>query len=335
MKLKSLMLVAMSLLVFAIVACAQSVVFPTPLPTATPAPTATPIVFPTPLPTATPFALPSPVPTATPAMVVFPTPLPTATPFSLPSPVPTATPAVVVFPTPLPTATPVVFPTPLPTSTPVSTFSGIDDVDAVPLRGTTGGSYGVGFEFASNAEWCEINRCILTPSHVVGYRERHGHNVEIDGILHSPFVLKSAREPDMAVVWGAPVDRPGFTQFILAPSTADVRSGDPVRIVAIDFLRDEGMPVQPVQVVLDAVVSRVDVDSGKFWVTAPIVFPGNAGGVVLNANMEVVGMIIEQIYESKGDVRNVRPLRGVAIDIDTIRSTLCEWEFLEAAQCRR
>ena len=328
MKLKSLMLTATSLIAFAIVSCAQSVVFPTPLPTATPAPTATPIVFPTPLPTATPFALPSPAPTATPVVVVFPTPLPTATPISLPSPVPTATPAVVVFPTPLPTATP------MPTTTPVPAFSGIDDVDVVPLGGATL-LYGVGFEFASNAEWCEINRCILTPSHVVGYRERHGHSVKIDGILHSPFVVKSARDPDMAVVWGDPVDRPGFTQFVLAPPTADVRSGDPVRIVAIDFLRDEGMPVLPVQVVLDAVVSRVDVDSGKFWVTAPIVFPGNAGGVVLNADMEVVGMIIERIFELKDGEKIPRPLRGVAIGIDTIRGKLCEWEVLEAAQCRR
>ena len=79
MKLKMSLLFTASVSAMIVLACSE-VVFPTPLPTATPAPTATPIVFPTPLPTATPFAVvfPTPLPTVTPA--------PTATPMSVPEP---------------------------------------------------------------------------------------------------------------------------------------------------------------------------------------------------------------------------------------------------------
>jgi chitinase len=71
---------------------------PTPMPTATPAPTATP----TPMPTATPAptTTPTPMPTATPAPTTTPIPMPTATP------VPTATPTPQPTATPVPTATP-------------------------------------------------------------------------------------------------------------------------------------------------------------------------------------------------------------------------------------
>lgn len=366
MKLKSLMLTATSLVAFAIVACAQSVVFPTPLPTATPAPTATPIVFPTPLPTATPFSLPSPVPTATPAVVVFPTPLPTATPITLPRPAPTAPTATpIVFPTPLPTATPVVFPspvptatpavvvfpTPLPTATPISLtinarksadpFATISGVKVVPLLGA---GRGTGFAFASTTDQCKSGRCILTAQHVAGVA-RTGRIVKTirGGSFHGEGLWGNVIESDpqhtgldIGVVYVATQDgAAGLTQFQFAIGDETVRVGQAVRVVALDIY-DPIEPFGPVgtlvdQRVIDGIVSGINEPGIEFSITGDI-WRGHSGSVVLDENMRVIGMVtrslnINQAGRTQGTVAR-------AVHVDAIRGKLCEWEVLEGADCR-
>ena len=95
--LRTIALLALTLLAF--VACAQAT--PIPGPTATPAPAST----------ASPTPMPTPTPTATPTL--------TYTPASPPTPTPTPTPEPTTTPTPEPTATPT--PTPISTPSPAAT----------------------------------------------------------------------------------------------------------------------------------------------------------------------------------------------------------------------
>ena len=353
MKLKSLLFLVASLASMLAFACSE-VVFPTPLPTATPAPTATPIVFPTPLPTATPFALPSPLPAATPAVVVFPTPLPTATPITLPSPVPTATPAVVVFPTPLPTATPItlpspvpvstpvptatpiVFPSPLPTSTPAPTatppFASISNVEVVSLRrrATNGDlTSGIGSVFVTDVDRCAAPWvCILTAAHFSGYEgEESVFDTQI-GVGEYAFlsdgVSDSSRLTDLAVIRTKSPHLSGLTPFALAPYDASVRPsvrpGDAIRVVVMDWYRISGTTTTFVEQRLeDGIVSRVGADD--FSVTGQF-SEGHKGGVVLNSDMQVIGIV-------KHSLTNL----GIAIDVDLIRLQLCIWRYLVGTAC--
>ena len=363
MKLKLLLLTTASLIAFAIVACAQSVVFPTPLPTATPAPTATPIVFPTPLPTATPFSLPSPVPTATPAVVVFPTPLPTATPITLPSPVPTATPAVVVFPTPLPTATPialpspvptatpavVVFPTPLPTATPISLtinarnlaepFETISAAKVIPLqrKGT-----GTGFAFASPHEVCKKSACILTAEHVVGstsplYPVKTLTGGTFNSLPH--FLAVSSSDPeqnglDIAVVRVLIHDRiPDLTRFEFAMGEETVRVGQAVRVIVLDIYTPLGRRDQVAeQRVVDGIVSSINEPGIEFSITGDLL-DGHSGSVVLDENMRVIGMVTRAL-DIRSPAGRIRGSVARAVHVDAIRGKLCEWGYLAGAPCR-
>ena len=354
MKLKSLMLTATSLIAFAIVACSE-VVFPTPLPTATPAPTATPIVFPTPLPTATPFALPSPVPTATPAVVVFPTPLPTPTPIALPSPVPTATPAVVVFPTPLPTATPitlpspvptatpavVVFPTPLPTATPVpAPFASISDVEVLSIfavkevsrRSNRIEGWGIGFGFAASKDECaEPWVCILTAEHVAvkddvkypiySWPEGHGWFRLSDAASHSNDL------EDVAVIRTESVGTDGITRFEVAPKGTQVKAGDMIRVATIDmFSVASGREIVTKQRVIDGMVASV-FQNRYFVITGGDFVEGHSGSVVLNTDMQVIGMLTA--------VRRYDGFQRYRVrHVDVIRDLLCDWGYLVGSDCR-
>ena len=356
MKLKMLLLLAASALSVIVLACSE-VVFPTPLPTATPAPTATPIVFPTPLPTATPFSIPSPLPTATPAPIIFPTPLPTATPaptatpVSIPSPLPTSTPSALVLPTPLPTATPaptatpVVFPTPLPTAKPAPTvFAGIGDVRVVLVGSEHTGpwEFGVGFAFKSSHEKCSGRFvCFLTVEHVVGPggEDRgepvHGRVVGEGWTQLYPtgYPLHSDDDLDLSVVMTYQLRLPGVSLLRFAPPGTPVSVNAPVRVVAMDpqFRFDPS----PRQRVLDGVVSDIESNGDNFVLTAET-FPGNSGAVVLNADMQVVGMIVGG-YPSPPTEEGVvvrASARSLAVHVDAIRGKLCEWGYLTGSDCR-
>ena len=360
MKLKLIMATVVSLIAVAAVACTE-VVFPTPLPTATPAPTATPIVFPTPLPTATPVTLPSPVAAATPPVVVFPTPLPTATPFVIPTAVPTATALSVVFPTPLPTATPfvvptavptatplsVVFPTPLPTATPISLtinarflnppFATIDAVKVIPLQGDGSGT---GFAFATSFKFCHANPCILTAAHVAG---RGGGSHLVNTITNGSFQrgeflghsvrsdernVVTRRGLDIAVVAVNRVSRVGdLTRFEFAVGDETVRVGEAVRVVALDIYERLGLGTVADQRVIDGIVSSINEPGIEFSITAQLL-PGHSGGVVLNENMEVIGMVSDR-FNVGGRAAAVR-----VVHVDAIRGKLCEWGYLVGSACR-
>ncbi len=360
MKLKMLLLFAASVSSVIVLACSE-VVFPTPLPTATPAPTATPIVFPTPLPTATPFSIPSPLHTATPSAIIFPTPLPTATPaptatpVSIPSPLPTATPSALVLPTPLPTATPaptaaVEFPTPLPTATPAPTatpvsfpsaaFANIGDVKVVQLHHAAedGDKYGVGFAFQSSHRDC-LGRyvCLLTVEHgvvesVVDARMRKTFRARVKGFgwrvflpKDEPIIRHNDDDLDVAVVrqWRESV--PGVSVLELAPPGTKIEVNDPVRVVAIDTHLGPGLH----QWSLDGVVSGISRDGARFMLTAET-FDGNSGSVVLNTDMQVIGMIVGG-YDRPPTKRGVvvrASDRSQAVHVDAIRQKLREWGYL-------
>ena len=383
MKIKMLLLFAALVSSVIVLACSE-VVFPTPLPTATPAPTATPIVFPTPLPTATPFAVvfpthvptatpaptatPSPVPTASPISVVFPTPLPTATPFAVvfPTHLPTATPAPtstpIAVPIPLPTATPlsVVFPTPLPTATPAPTstpiaisrpgnrstdspaFLYIEAARVMPLNARE--NWGVGFRFASNHPNCRGKACLIAPKHVVS--EYRGFGTEVrDGSAYRKGVRLSGGASDqdasldIAVVPAGPIsDVPaldGLTKWAFAPRDS-VEVGDSVRVVTFDFhakeRTDEGVAIQ---IVLDGIVSRITKDGEEFMLTTSTL-KGNSGGVVLNEDMQVIGMVKAalQYRHPFGAAPEDIPFRTYAVHVDAIRDKLCEWGYLTGSDCR-
>ena len=380
MKLKILLLFAASMSSVIVLACSE-VVFPTPLPTATPAPTATPITFPTPLPTATPFAVvfptrlptvtpvptatpisvPSPVPTSKPSAIVFPTPLPTATPaptatpISVPSPVPTATPLSVVFPTALPTATPA------PTATPISLtnryvsrsspFASIHLAKVQPLFRKTSrydiriGGYGSGFAFKTKSDKCADYVCLLTAHHVVGSKSVEGDVYDAtnrrrpqasDRLTGSP----SDADPDLDIAVVRDVRRitEGLWPFAFAASGTPVLVGDPIRVVAIDFYEDGRGQWQADQMVLSGVISRSADDNDLFMIDAPLI-KGNSGGVVLNVDMEVIGMVVAQLeygygHQVDGSGRLELRSRNFAVSVDAIRDKLCEWEYLTGSDCR-
>ena len=343
-----LLLFTASLLSVIVVACSE-VVFPTPLPTATPAPTATPIVFPTHLPTATPLR-PSPLPTSTPPAIVFPTPLPTATPaptatpISIPSPLPTATPvrlptppptatpislpSPVAFPTPLPTATPVLFPTSLPTATPVSlrirphpgpdAFARVAEVKVMPLDGESG--WGAAFQFKGTGD-CVDRVCLLTVQHVVG--DASGDDLgdwgaEIwDGSQYPPetrLVYKGPKHAnatlDIAVVVADFGKADGLSRLEFAAPGTEVVVGEPVRVVTFDFYEhDKTQEWHADQMVLSGIVSRVTDRDVEFMIDAPLI-KGNSGGVVLNAAMRVIGMVTGQLQAGYVGNNDRDPIRS-------------------------
>lgn len=363
-------LLGASVLVIVSVACAATeyptplptatpFVLPSPLPTATPAPTATPIVLPSPLPTATPQSVvyPTPLPTATPAptatpiVIVLPSPLPTSTPVVLPTPMPTPTPQSFVYPTPLPTATPVVIPTALPTPTPIApgvrwqqgAFAGLS---RDPLNGVLpvqNDKYQVGTAFVIDTAKCQRPRmCLLTAGHVADgdWPRPRLWLYKRDAYLRELIQLggvKRAADIDLAVAYLEEKRGPDLKMWELAPEDYKLQLGQPLRAVVIDFRRSPGGDIETYEpYVLDGVVASVSPDRKTFMFSSGTI-PGNSGGVVLNANMQVVGLvthgytlILPAIGYPDIRIRDVpSPGRTRAVHIHAIRQQLREWGLLD------
>ena len=111
-----------------------------------------------------------------------------------------------------------------------------------------------------------------------------------------------------------------------APPGTRIEVNDPVRVVAIDTHLGPGLH----QWSLDGVVSGISRDGAKFMLTAET-FSGNSGSVVLNADMQVIGMIVGG-YNSppttKGGVVVRASARSQAVHVDAIRRKLQEWGYL-------
>ena len=328
----------------------------TPVPTATPIaipsplPTATPqsVVFPTPLPTATPFAWPSPLPTSTPAptatpmSVRIPTPLPTATPFAVPSPLPTSTPA--------PTATPVTvrFPTPLPTATPIAVTSEFQNMDEVAKKGVARISTGctVGLQSHGTAWLVKTDKddgqILLSARHVICESPRRwgdsstgiewpiggrwgpgglvlsvvAHSEELDVVLLKPnapdFDLSQWLHKWELVDWA---DAPGLGDSVRHLTTRDVR-------------KERLDPLDIVPFVSDGVVSWAD---GTVLHTNTSSMGGESGGIIVNADMEAIGLI-RNVYLTlprvEGGYRRSTGLTTVSTHALAIREFLIDEGYL-------
>ena len=322
----------------------------TPVPTATPIaipsplPTATPlsIVFPTPLPTATPFVWPSPLPTATPVSLEFPTPLPTATPFAVPSPLPTSTPA--------PTATPVSvrFPTPLPTATPLALASEFQNMDEVAKKGVARIATGceVGLRSHGTAWLVKTDKddghMLLSARHVIcESRGRWGdsstaiewplggrwgpgglvlsvaaHSEELDLVLLKP----NAEDFDLSQ-W--------LHKWELVDFSDEPGLGDDVRHLTTRDVRKERLdPLDIVPFVSDGVVSWAD---GEVLHTNTSSMGGESGGVIVNADMEAIGLI-RNVYLTlprvEGGYRRATGLTTISTHALAIRQFLIDEGYL-------
>ncbi len=335
----------------ALAACNTEHTHPTqePIPTATPAPTATPVAIPSPLPTATPVSIefPTPLPTATPPAI--PTALPTATPIAIPPPLPTSTPAptatpvVFRYPTPLPTATPaptatpvsIRFPTPLPTATPTSRisfpqaapFAGVDEwikngIVAIETIYEPQHRNRQGTAWAASNSRGEV--CLITALHVAaGYTERiQGHDVPIqkttrivssrEGHRGLTFEWRSVSpNDDLAVL--ATESQIRLPLWNLASSNVRINVGDRILMMGYEFI--DGDPVEPY--VTSGIITRAPYFSNKSDGTSLIFFDadadnGTSGGVVLNTEMQVIGMVLG----------NRGPGKTVGLHINEITETL-------------
>lgn len=324
---------------------------PTAIATVTPIPTATPIVIPSPLPTATPMSIvfPTPRPTVTPVVIRYPTPLPTATPLALPAPLPTSTPAptatpiVIRYPTPLPTATPaptatpvsIRFPTPLPTATPApaiaraqsNEFAGLDrwlrnGVVAIETH------YEPRYRNRRGTAWAANNAhgetCLITALNIAAaYTERrNGHDIPVNKTTRIISTRENHRglnfgwrtvspKDDLAVL--ATESQIRLPLWNLAASNVRISVGERVLVVGYDFI--DGDPVEPY--VTSGIITRppqLKTESGGtslIFFDAPV-DTGTHGGVVLNTDMQVIGMVTG----SNG------PGRSVGLHISEIRETL-------------
>lgn len=324
---------------------------PTALATVTPAPTATPIAIPSPLPTATPVSIvfPTALPTVTPVVIRYPTALPTATPVVIPPPLPTSTPAptatpvVIRYPTPLPTATPaptatpisIRFPTPLPTSTPSPIVAAAESVEFAGIdRWLRSGVvaietiYEPRYRNRRGTAWAANNSrgetCLITALHIAaGYTERHdGHDIPVqkttriissrEGHRGLSFRWRSVSpKDDLAVL--ATESRITLPLWELAPSNLEIKVGERVLMVGYDF-SDNG-PVEPY--ITSGIITRRPQFKTSDDGTSLIFFDaeadeGTSGGVVLNADMQVIGMVLGNRGRGK----------TVGLHISEIRETL-------------
>ena len=127
---------------------------------------------------------------------------------------------------------------------------------------------------------------------------------------------------------------PGVSLLRFAPPGTPVGVNDPVRVVATDPQWRFGGDGPPRQRVLDGVVSDFEKDGDNFVLTAET-FPGNSGAVVLNADMQVVGMIVMGYLRpaTKEGIVVGASDRSIAVHVDAIRRKLCEWGYLTGRDC--
>ena len=138
-------------------------------------------------------------------------------------------------------------------------------------------------------------------------------------------VRQSDDDLDIAVLRQRRSHVPGVSVLELAPPGTQIEVNDPVRVVAID----NHLSLALHQWVLDGVVSGISRDGDRFALTAET-FDGNSGSVVLNADMQVIGMIFGG-YESPPTDEGVvvrASARSQAIHVDAIRRKLQEWGYL-------
>ena len=118
----------------------------------------------------------------------------------------------------------------------------------------------------------------------------------------------------------------GVSVLELAPPGTKIEVNDPVRVVAIDthLYRDP----DPHQRVLDGVVSAFSQDGDRFMLTVESL-QGNSGSVVLNADMQVIGMLWGAWPRPpEGGVAIGSADRAIAVHVDAIRQKLQEWGYL-------
>ena len=136
---------------------------------------------------------------------------------------------------------------------------------------------------------------------------------------------------DIAVVRTRDGSTDGLTTFELAPQGTSVEVGEPIRVVAIDFYLDSDTNRWVAdQMVLSGVVSRIREKGITFMIDAPLI-PGNSGGVVLNTDMRVIGMVTGQLrygHLTDNSSRTALRSRNVAVHVEAIRAKLKEWGFL-------
>ena len=203
---------------------------------------------------------------------------------------------------------------------------------------------GVGFAFESSHEQCSGQFvCFVTDEHVVGVGGEDGGEpvsgrVVGEGwsqLYPTGYPLHSDDDLDLSVVMTYKSKLPGVSLLGFAPPGTPVGVNDPVRVVATDPHFPSGS--SPRQRVLDGVVSDIERDGDNFVLTAET-FDGNSGAVVLNADMQVVGMIVGGYNSPPTDDEEgvvVRAsARSIAVHVDAIREKLCEWGYLTGRDCR-
>lgn len=135
------------------------------------------------------------------------------------------------------------------------------------------------------------------------------------------FPSHADEDTGIAVVVAPRGKLPGVTIFQFASSYTPAKVNDPVRVVAFDPAPAMDAP----QMVLDGVVSDIEEASDLLVLTIEAL-PHTSGAVVLNADMQVIGML-------KGTKK--RPTdRAIAVHVDAVRGKLCEWGYISGSDCR-
>lgn len=188
--------------------------------------------------------------------------------------------------------------------------------------------------------------CLLTVQHLVGDASDVS-NFDLgsaiwDGSQNRPQTRLAYFGPkhadatlDIAVVVADFGTVDGLSRLEFAPPGTEVVVGESVRVVTFDFYRhDNTRQWHADQMVLNGIVSRVTDRDVEFMIDASLV-RGNSGGVVLNAKMEVIGMVKRQSQVGFGNSTERTPIRtrNTVVHVDAIRGKLCEWGYLEGSEC--
>lgn len=223
-------------------------------------------------------------------------------------------------------------------------FAGIDAWKVLPLRGDR--DEGTGFAFESSATKCQSHACILTARHVV---RRTGVDLLVTDVEWSAtggavdwdkLVTQKIDENadlDIAVVKDTRGRAGDLTRWEIAPIGTKVTPGEQVRVVVIGYIEESiGQNRHrnvAYQHVLGGWVSNIIVQGGtnRHIMLSMTVLKGHSGGVVLNENNLVVGLLTKGLeYHRPGVPVESGPI-SVAVHVDAIRAQLCEWGYLSGA----